>query len=209
MTRLKDDRRARPTIKIKLPQKLYEHMSGSGFAAGDDYPEQRELFQKITHGTPLTVAEAEVVLNDGIESHLAALEAIAGSASDFEEGRDIAAAQRSALALKRRLSAFLEANARHEPEVLAVQDAIEQLDYIVRFVDYCENARTPGLLGQIAGVTDRELREVKVATRGRGPVALLETLRHELHHVQDPDWDCGNRDVLGSSGARGREKGPQ
>lgn len=99
-----------PTIKIKLPDKLYEHMEGSGFAAGDDYPGQRELFRKIKTGDPLTVSEAKAVLDEGIESSLAALEAIAGSASDFEEGRDIAAARRSAEAIARKLRDFIERN---------------------------------------------------------------------------------------------------
>jgi hypothetical protein len=71
-------------IRIKLASNLYDHMSGSGFAYGQDYPETRELFHKITIGEPLTVAEAELVLHDGIESSLDSLEAIAGSAGDFE-----------------------------------------------------------------------------------------------------------------------------
>lgn len=194
------------TIKVKLPAKLYDHMEGSGFAAGDDSPGQRELFAKISNGVPLTVAEAEIVLNDGIESNLASLEAIAGSASDFEEGRDIAVAIRSARAIERRLNEFIEANAWSQPEVVAVKDEIEQLGFAVRFVDYCEDSRTPGLLGYYAGVTDWAEREVKIATKGRRTSELVETLKHELHHVQDPDWDCGNRDVLGRGGGTKRDR---
>jgi hypothetical protein len=189
-------------IRIKLASNLYDHMSGSGFAYGQDYPETRELFHKITIGEPLTVAEAELVLHDGIESSLDSLEAIAGSAGDFEEGRDIAAATRSARSIARKLIDFLEANARHEPEVVAVQHEIEQHGFTVRFVDYCEDAETPGLLGHLAGVTTWDRREVKVATKRRGPAELVETLKHELHHVEDPEWDCGNRDSLGRGGPK-------
>lgn len=194
------------TIKVKLPEKLYDHMSGSGFAAGDDNPGQRVLFAKITRGEPLTVAEAEIVLDDGIESSLDSLEAIAGSVGDFEEGRDIAAARRSGEAIRRKLVEFITANARFEPEVVAIQQQIEQLGFVVRFVDYCEDSETPGLLGQIAGATSWGRREVKIATKGRTTAELVKTLKHELRHIQDRDWDCGNRDVLGRGGRKERER---
>lgn len=193
-----------PTIRIKLPTKLHLHMEGSGFAYGEDDPATRELFRKISIGEPLTVPEAELVLDDGIESNLDGLEAIAVSAGDFDEGRDIAVARRSGQAIARRLREFLDANVRFEPEVRALRNEIEQLGFTVRFVDYCEDAETPGLLGHIAGVTTWDRREVKIATKGRRTAELVETLKHELHHVQDPDWDCGNRDVLGRGGARAR-----
>lgn len=191
-----------PTIRVKLPQKLYNHMEGSGFAAGDDYPRHRELFRKITVGEPLTLAEAESALDEGIESSLASLEAVAGSVGDFDEGRDVVVARRSAEAIARKLNEFLDTHTRFEPEVVTVQREIEQLGFIVRFVDYCEDADTPGLLGQIAGATNWDGREVKIATKGRRTAELVETLKHELHHVEDPTWDCGNRDVLGRGGAR-------
>ena len=75
--------------------------------------------------------------------------------------------------------------------------AIIATAFDLRYVEYCEDARTPGLLGHIAGVTDWELHLVKIKTRGRTPGELADTLEHERHHVEDPDWDCGNRDVLG------------
>ncbi len=49
-------------------------------------------------------------------------------------------------------------------------------------------------------MTDWARREVKIATRGRTPEALAETLEHEARHVTDPSWDCGNRDVFGRGG---------
>jgi len=75
--------------------------------------------------------------------------------------------------------------------------------YSISFVVYGEDARTPGLLGQIRGVTDRGLREVKIAIAPHQTMdELADTLEHELHHVEDPEWDCGNRDVLGRGGPR-------
>lgn len=81
-----------------------------------------------------------------------------------------------------------------------IMESIEERGYTVRLVEYCEDARTPGLLGQLLGVTDHERREVKVRTHGRSQSEILETLIHELHHVDDPTWDCGSRDVFGRGG---------
>lgn len=79
--------------------------------------------------------------------------------------------------------------------------AIEAAGFTVQFEDYCESPRTPGLLGQIRGVTDRELRLVRVGLKANPtPDALAETVEHELRHVQEPEWDCGNRDVFGRGG---------
>jgi hypothetical protein len=69
--------------------------------------------------------------------------------------------------------------------------------FTIRYVDYCEDSRTPGLLGHYAGVTDRGRCEVKIRTKGRTPAEILETLAHEARHVREPEWDCGNRDVFG------------
>lgn len=70
--------------------------------------------------------------------------------------------------------------------------------FTLRYVEYCEDSRTPGFLGQIRGVTDRERREVKVGLRANPtPGALLDILAHELRHLDEPEWDCGNRDSFG------------
>lgn len=71
----------------------------------------------------------------------------------------------------------------------------------VRLVEWCEDARTPGLLGQIRGVTDWERKEVKISFKvNHTPALIADVLEHELSHVRNPDWDCGNRDVLGRGG---------
>lgn len=62
----------------------------------------------------------------------------------------------------------------------------------------CETAETPGLLGQIRGVTDHRAKTVRIGLRANPDMATLaETLEHEARHVDDPSWDCGARDVLG------------
>lgn len=86
-------------------------------------------------------------------------------------------------------------------EAAVVEAEIGTHGFAVRYVEYCEDARTPGLLGMIAGVTDWERQEVKVRTHGRTSEEIVATLRHELRHVEQPEWDCGNRDVFGRGGS--------
>ena len=77
-------------------------------------------------------------------------------------------------------------------------DEIVAHGFTLRFVEYCEDARTPGLLGQIRGVSDWGRREVKISTKANPTdEALADIIGHEARHVRDPEWDCGNRDVLG------------
>jgi hypothetical protein len=81
--------------------------------------------------------------------------------------------------------------------VRAAEEAIRAEGFTLRYVEWCEDAQTPGILGYYRGVTDRLRREVKVSTRAT-PTAeeRAEVLEHELRHVREPDWDCGNRSVL-------------
>lgn len=70
--------------------------------------------------------------------------------------------------------------------------------------EYGEDHETPGLLGQIRGVTVWGRRAVKIALRPHDSLAdLADTFEHELRHVREPEWDCGHRDVLGRGGPRG------
>jgi len=85
--------------------------------------------------------------------------------------------------------------------------AIRAHGFEVRYVEWCEDANTPGLLGSIVGATNHDRRVVKIATRRRSRVEIAETLEHELRHVEDPLWDCGSRDALGrESGAARRRR---
>lgn len=77
-------------------------------------------------------------------------------------------------------------------------ERITSRGFTINLVVYAEDARTPGLLGQIRGVTDWERREVKIALAAVESMNdLAEVLEHEARHVEEPEWDCGNRDVLG------------
>lgn len=68
----------------------------------------------------------------------------------------------------------------------------------VRFVDWCEDARTPGLLGQTRGCVDYERREVKISRLANPKTRqMTEILAHELRHLDEPEWDCGSRHPLG------------
>lgn len=79
-----------------------------------------------------------------------------------------------------------------------MENEIRKHGFEIKYVEYCENSRTPGFLGQIKGVTDWELKEVRIGLKANPSRSeLLATLAHELRHVKDPEWDCGNRDSLG------------
>lgn len=73
--------------------------------------------------------------------------------------------------------------------------------FALRYVEHCEDAQTPGVLGYYRGVTSYKRREVKIATKKMTPLGIapcdareiIAALTHELHHVSDPAWDCGNR----------------
>jgi hypothetical protein len=100
----------------------------------------------------------------------------------------------------------LDAHALHRIGVVVA--ALEGLGWSLEWREYAEDAETPGLLGQIKGVTVWQRQAVKVAVRPHESLAeLADTLEHELRHVHEPDWDCGNRDVLGRGGPRGTSPG--
>jgi hypothetical protein len=84
-----------------------------------------------------------------------------------------------------------------EERIARAEAAIRAAGYTVRYVEWCEDARTPGILGYYRGVTDRERREVKVGVKAHDTRhQLADTLEHEQRHVEDPSWDCGNRSVV-------------
>jgi len=87
--------------------------------------------------------------------------------------------------------------------IVAAEAAIEEAGYSLRYVDYCEDAETPGLLGQIRGAVNHDKREVKIGEKANPTLPeLAEALEHELRHIREPGWDCGNRDVLGRGGPK-------
>lgn len=81
-------------------------------------------------------------------------------------------------------------------ELRRLQLEIEGHGFTVLFPDYCEDAATPGLLGTIAGVTDWDGKVVKIGRRANPTRERMErTLRHELRHITEPEWDCGSRNI--------------
>jgi hypothetical protein len=85
--------------------------------------------------------------------------------------------------------------------IARTEDKIKANGYALRYVDYCEDADTPGLLGQIRGAVNHDRREVKIGRKANAtPELLAGALEHELRHILEPEWDCGNRDVLGRGG---------
>jgi hypothetical protein len=83
-----------------------------------------------------------------------------------------------------------------EQKIGNLERQIRSHGFAVRYVDWCEDAQTPGLLGQIRGVTDRRGKVVKIGRMANQTQAeMIDILRHELRHIEDPGWDCGNRAV--------------
>ena len=86
-----------------------------------------------------------------------------------------------------------------------LEERITSLGFHIIYQDYCECADTPGFPGQIRGVTDRNRQVVRISRVANPKAAdLIEILEHELKHIEDPTWDCGNRDVFGRGGPQQR-----
>lgn len=90
-----------------------------------------------------------------------------------------------------------------QARVTEVEEAIRAAGFRITYRRFVEDSKTPGFPGHIAGRVDRADREVVVSTFATedhhgtpSPVLRLRVLKHELHHIQDPTWDCGNRTVL-------------
>lgn len=83
-----------------------------------------------------------------------------------------------------------------ENRIAVAEQAIAAAGFTLSYVEFCEDAETPGLLGAYVGKTHRDTRRVKIATHRRSRHEIAATLAHELHHVLDPEWDCGNRPVI-------------
>lgn len=79
------------------------------------------------------------------------------------------------------------------PAKTLLEDRITAHGYALRYVEYCEDAQTPGLLGQVRGVTDHKRKTIKIGTKANPTPALIEDiLAHELRHIEEPDWKCGS-----------------
>ncbi len=91
---------------------------------------------------------------------------------------------------------------RVQERIAEVEQEIRAAGFRLIYRRFVEDAKTPGFPGHIAGRVDRADREVVVgelATSGScgtpSPIRRLRVLKHELHHITDPDWDCGCRAI--------------
>ena len=88
-------------------------------------------------------------------------------------------------------------------QIKEVEGRIRAHGFALRYVEWCEDAQTPGFLGQIRGVTDPVGKTVKISLRAN-PLRcdMLDILKHELRHIEDPAWDCGSRHIGSKWGER-------
>ena len=59
----------------------------------------------------------------------------------------------------------------------------EKLGWSIEFVDFCEDAETPGFLGMIGGVCCHERKAVKIRVKGATRKQIIATLIHERDHI--------------------------
>ncbi len=60
---------------------------------------------------------------------------------------------------------------------------IEKLGWSIEFVDFCEDAETPGILGMYAGVCCKERKVVKIRTKDMSRKKIVASLQHERDHI--------------------------
>lgn len=68
----------------------------------------------------------------------------------------------------------------------AIRRAVEQarrVGYRVEFCDFVESAATPGMLGAIGGLCDRERRLIRVRVNGMSRAQIAAIIEHELEHA--------------------------
>ena len=61
--------------------------------------------------------------------------------------------------------------------------AAKDLGYAVEFVEYCEDAETPGFLGMIGGCVVESRKAIKVSTKNRSEKDICDILKHEIDHI--------------------------
>ena len=95
-------------------------------------------------------------------------------------------------------------SATRSPAIKRAVESARKAGYTVRFVDYCEDSRSPGFLGQIAGICDYERKEIRIRVKGVGVTraSIAAVIEHEVEHAlgaevgtDRPEFGlrCGNR----------------
>lgn len=72
----------------------------------------------------------------------------------------------------------------------AIRRAVERarkIGYTVEFKEFCEDAETPGMIGQFAGVCVRDRKAIKVRTKGMSKAHIAAIIEHELEHAEGKD----------------------
>jgi len=75
---------------------------------------------------------------------------------------------------------------RRQLDALVAEAA--DLGFTVEFVEWCEDAETPGILGYYGGLCNREDRRIKVSTHRHTLEQQVAILSHELEHARGADW---------------------
>jgi hypothetical protein len=86
---------------------------------------------------------------------------------------------------------------RYFPEARAsLISQIEANGWTAEFVRWCEDAETPGILGQVAGVTIHKRKAIKVRTEDATEAQIIAVLEHEIDHMNGARH-AGDRPELG------------
>lgn len=81
--------------------------------------------------------------------------------------------------------------------IAEIEAEIAAAGFTLTYRRFVEDSKSPGFPGQIAGRTSRADREVVIGEFATpSPVLRLRVLKHELRHVLEPEWDCGNRSTF-------------
>jgi hypothetical protein len=70
-----------------------------------------------------------------------------------------------------------------DSRVARLCEQIEAEGWAVEFPRWCEDAETPGILGQRSGCTIDSSSKIKIKTQGAGREQITATLEHELEHL--------------------------
>lgn len=88
------------------------------------------------------------------------------------------------------------------PTIKRLTQQAHKLGYQVRFVEFCEDTITPGVLGTLAGKCDPDRKLITVATWHGSKQRIEAVLSHELEHAggvehatdyPDLGMKCGGR----------------
>jgi hypothetical protein len=66
-------------------------------------------------------------------------------------------------------------------------DEARVIGWIVEMNEWCEDAETPGFIGQVAGVCIHDRKSIKIRTHGRTQKQIAFALEHEIQHARGMD----------------------